>query len=113
MKRITINGEDVVVKESPVGKVRYEYFSCSCDEKDMLFWEDAVEEITEVQDRRYAMSALTIELEQLHDTYVTSIYSDMWFGVTLQSEDSEFYIQTDVIEHALVTTILILRELNK
>ena len=107
-----INGSPVTVKPLPNDTELYEYFSCTCSDEDMEFWEKEVKRITECDDRKYVTSSLLMELEHVHGIYVDSVASDMWFGVALRGEGKHFYIQTDVFEYSLAAVILIMEALK-
>lgn len=108
MSRIIINDSEVDVTEQD-GKKLYEYFVCTCSQKDKAFWENEVKR--QKLSTETLVSSLIYGLESIHGTWVTGIGVDMWCGISLDSGKETFYIQCDLVEYGLLAALMILDKL--
>lgn len=100
---------DSYVEATEVNGVKhYKYFACTCSDKDREFWDNAIKEYGSEE---HVVSGLIMDLECTFNAWVSNIAADMWFGISVNSNNETLYIECDAIEYGLLCAVKILEQI--
>lgn len=110
-----INNNEVKIEPHGENGKSYSFFACSCKDEDMEFYNSLISNFKDGETGKYTVSTILIHSLAFEEWEIANIDADQWVVLYIRKVDSKdiMRIQCDILEHGLISALLIVEDLNK